>query len=143
MRSKCPAHPILHDFISLEALCSISQQAAFYGEKLRFPRPTHQAGWDHSKDLGTGGKIILERILGKYCGKFWNGCIWLRLGTSGGLCEHGNEPSGSIKKAIWVIISFKRRTLIHGVSYGYYRKAVTYFLSNIIKIFMKQKAKAT
>jgi hypothetical protein len=23
--------------------------------------------------------------------------IWLRIGTSGGLCEHGNEPSGSIK----------------------------------------------
>jgi hypothetical protein len=23
--------------------------------------------------------------------------IWLRIGTSGGLCEHGNESSGSIK----------------------------------------------
>jgi len=25
------------------------------------------------------------------------GCIWLRIETSGRLCEYGNEPSGSIK----------------------------------------------
>jgi hypothetical protein len=25
------------------------------------------------------------------------GLIWLRIGTSGGSCEHDNEPSGSIK----------------------------------------------
>jgi hypothetical protein len=24
---------------------------------------------------------------------------WLRIGSSGGLCEHGNEHSGSIKRA--------------------------------------------
>jgi hypothetical protein len=23
---------------------------------------------------------------------------WLRIGSSGGLCEHGNEPCGSIRK---------------------------------------------
>jgi hypothetical protein len=27
----------------------------------------------------------------------WIGLIWLRIGTSGGYCEHGNEPSGTIK----------------------------------------------
>jgi hypothetical protein len=27
----------------------------------------------------------------------WARFIWLRIGTSGGSCEHGNEPSGSIK----------------------------------------------
>jgi hypothetical protein len=27
----------------------------------------------------------------------WIGLIWLRIGTSGGLFEHGNEPSDSIK----------------------------------------------
>jgi hypothetical protein len=27
----------------------------------------------------------------------WIGLIWLRIGISGGLCEHGIEPSGSIK----------------------------------------------
>jgi len=40
---------------------------------------------DHSKDLGVGETIILERILGKQDGKLWTGCIWLRIGTSGGL----------------------------------------------------------
>jgi hypothetical protein len=30
-------------------------------------------------------------------GVAWTGLIWLRTGTSGGPCEHGNEPSGSIK----------------------------------------------
>jgi hypothetical protein len=28
-----------------------------------------------------------------------SGFGWLRLSFSGGFCEHGNEPSGSIKKA--------------------------------------------
>jgi hypothetical protein len=27
----------------------------------------------------------------------WTEMIWLRLGTRGGLLEHGNEPSGSLK----------------------------------------------
>jgi hypothetical protein len=27
----------------------------------------------------------------------WTGLNWLRIGTSGGLCEHGDEPSGSLK----------------------------------------------
>jgi hypothetical protein len=27
----------------------------------------------------------------------WTRLIWLRIGSSGGSCEHGNEPSGSIK----------------------------------------------
>jgi hypothetical protein len=43
------------------------------------------------------GKIILEWILGKQAGKVWIGFIWLRIGTNGGCCENGNEPSGSIK----------------------------------------------
>jgi hypothetical protein len=30
-------------------------------------------------------------------GMVWIGLIWLRIGTSGGLCEHDIEPSGSIK----------------------------------------------
>jgi hypothetical protein len=29
------------------------------------------------------GKIILDWILGKQSGNVWNGCIWLRIGTSG------------------------------------------------------------
>jgi hypothetical protein len=29
-------------------------------------------------------KIIFECTLGKYGGKVWTGCIWLRIGTSNG-----------------------------------------------------------
>jgi hypothetical protein len=53
-------------------------------------------GRDHSVDLDADGRI-LEWILEKHGGKLWAGCIWLRKGTSGGSCEHGNEPSASIK----------------------------------------------
>jgi hypothetical protein len=54
-------------------------------------------GRDHSEDMGIDGKIILEWILEKCGGKLWLGFIWLRIGTSGILCEHGNETTGSIK----------------------------------------------
>jgi hypothetical protein len=37
------------------------------------------------ENIGLEGKIILERILGKYGGKVWTGCIWLRIGNSGGM----------------------------------------------------------
>jgi hypothetical protein len=30
-------------------------------------------------------------------GVIWIGLVWLRIGTVEGSCEHGNEPSGSIK----------------------------------------------
>jgi hypothetical protein len=40
-------------------------------------------GGDYSEDLGVGGKIILEWILGQKGGKMWTGCIWLRKGTNG------------------------------------------------------------
>jgi hypothetical protein len=36
----------------------------------------------HSEDLGIDGMIILGWILRK---KLWTACIWLRIGTSGGL----------------------------------------------------------
>jgi hypothetical protein len=54
-------------------------------------------GRDHSEDLGTDGMIIFKWILGKYGGKVWTGCIWLRLGTSTGSCEHENESLGFVK----------------------------------------------
>jgi hypothetical protein len=41
---------------------------------------------DYSEELGVVfGKIILEGILRKYNGKVWTGCIWFRIGTSGGI----------------------------------------------------------
>jgi hypothetical protein len=33
----------------------------------------------------------------RWDGVIWTTLIWLRIGASGGLCEHGNETSGSIK----------------------------------------------
>jgi hypothetical protein len=48
-------------------------------------------GRDHLEDLGVDGKIILECIIGKYSGKVWTGCIWIRIETS------GIKPLGSIK----------------------------------------------
>jgi hypothetical protein len=38
-------------------------------------------GIDQLEDLDVDGKIILEWIVGKV----WTGCIWFRIGTSGGL----------------------------------------------------------
>jgi len=39
-------------------------------------------GRDHSDDLGVDGTIVLEWFLGKWGGKLWTGCIWLRMGNS-------------------------------------------------------------
>jgi hypothetical protein len=36
------------------------------------------------EDLGVDRKITVEWILGKQGGRLWTGCIWLRIGTSGG-----------------------------------------------------------
>jgi hypothetical protein len=56
-----------------------------------------QKGRDYSKDVGINAKIILEWLSRKYGGKVWTGFVSLGTGTSGGHCEHGNEPSVSIK----------------------------------------------
>jgi len=42
-------------------------------------------GRGHMEDLGVGGRIILEWILGKEGGKVGTGCIWFRIGTGGRL----------------------------------------------------------
>jgi hypothetical protein len=39
-------------------------------------------GRDHVEDLVVDGRIISEWSLGKYGGKVWTGCFWLRIGTS-------------------------------------------------------------
>jgi hypothetical protein len=47
--------------------------------------------------LRVVGRIILNWISKKWNRKAWTGLLWLRIGTGGGACECGNEPSGSIK----------------------------------------------
>jgi hypothetical protein len=54
-------------------------------------------GKNHSEDLGVDGKIISEWILWTQDGKMRPGFIWLKIGTSGTSCEHGNEPQRSIR----------------------------------------------
>ena len=51
---------------------------------------------DHLEGLGFDGSIILK-CYKKWDGKPWTGIIRLRIGTRGGHCECGNEPSGFIK----------------------------------------------
>jgi hypothetical protein len=51
----------------------------------------------HFEDLGIDRNIILEWILAKYVGRLWAAFICLRIATSGGLFEHSDEVSGSIK----------------------------------------------
>jgi hypothetical protein len=59
--------------------------------------------WENQKKKRTIGRTRrrLEdniKILEKYDGMVWTGLMWLRIGTSAaGSCEHGDEPSGSIK----------------------------------------------
>jgi hypothetical protein len=38
------------------------------------------------EDLGVIGRIILEWILEKQGGSVWDGFIWFRIETSGGVC---------------------------------------------------------
>jgi len=53
--------------------------------KTPFGRPRHR--WEDN----------IKQILKKWSVKMWTGFIWLRIRISGGLCEHGNEPLGSVK----------------------------------------------
>jgi len=52
---------------------------------------------DHLGGPGVNGRIILGWIFRKWDVGVWTGSSWLRIGTGGGTCECGNEPSGSIK----------------------------------------------
>jgi len=51
----------------------------------------------HLEEPGVDGRIILRWIFGKLDVGAWTGSSWPSVGTGGGQCECGNEPSGSIK----------------------------------------------
>jgi hypothetical protein len=59
--------------------------------------PENVKGRDRLEDLGVDVRIILKFILSELGVRMWTGLICLRIGPSGGLCEHCNEPLGSIK----------------------------------------------
>jgi len=42
-------------------------------------------GRDPFLELGIDGRIKLEWNLWKQGGRVWTGCIWLRIGTNGGV----------------------------------------------------------
>jgi len=48
-------------------------------------------------DPRVDARIYSEQTLKKWAVRAQTGLIWLRIGTSGGICEHGNEPSGCTK----------------------------------------------
>ena len=54
-------------------------------------------GKNHWGDLGINGWIILGWIYRRWGVGIWTGLGWPRIGTGGGGCECGNEPSGSVK----------------------------------------------
>jgi hypothetical protein len=37
------------------------------------------------EELAVDGEMILEWLLEKYGRRMWTGCIWFRIGTSGGM----------------------------------------------------------
>jgi hypothetical protein len=42
-------------------------------------------GGDHMEDIGVDERIILQWMLERWGGEVWTGCIWLTVGTNGGL----------------------------------------------------------
>jgi hypothetical protein len=55
-------------------------------------------GKDHWEDQDVDGWTLLKWILERSDGMVWIGMMWLRIeGPVKDSCEHGNEPSGSIK----------------------------------------------
>jgi hypothetical protein len=52
---------------------------------------------DHWEDQDIGELAILKCILERQDGMVLIGLIWLKIRSVEGSCEHGNEPSGSIK----------------------------------------------
>lgn len=43
---------------------------------------------DHSEDVDIDGGTILKWILGKWCGRLWTVCMWVKIWTLQGLVSH-------------------------------------------------------
>jgi hypothetical protein len=78
-----------------------SEDSRSPGRDLNPGPPEYEAGVPNTRPRRSvgiygDGKILLK-ILGKWCLELWIGFMWLRIGKVADSCEHGNEPSGSIK----------------------------------------------
>jgi hypothetical protein len=62
------------------------------------------------------------------------GLVWLRIGTMEGSCEHGNEPSGSIKCC--TIGGFSRRAQLHEWWWLFYRIFLFLHLCIYVSIYL-------
>jgi hypothetical protein len=68
------------------------------GEGFRLGGPKLREHWE---DLGVGGRITLSWTLGRQGWMGRNGFSCFRIGSSDGLYEHGDEPSGFTKQDIF------------------------------------------
>jgi hypothetical protein len=98
----------------------MGEKASRFGRWLRIywitSRGQSKRGGPAAWGLGGGQQLIL--INKPACYEIYGASVF--NGFLAGSCEHGNEPSDSIKGSfltIWETISFSRRTLFHGVSY--------------------------
>ena len=51
-----------------------------------------------------GGRLILKFVVKKQDGREWTGFLWLKMGTSGGSCEHGNEPCVFVRHGNFLVV---------------------------------------
>jgi hypothetical protein len=56
-----------------------------------------RTGNHHFGGVGINGTIMLKWILKKLSVCIGTRCMWLRIESIGGYCEHGNERLSSIK----------------------------------------------
>jgi hypothetical protein len=94
----------------------MGEEEVLTGFWLEGPKARHH--WD---DLGVGERITLRWTIERQVSMGRSGFGWLRIGSSGGICEHGNVPSGSTQKVGYsltscVTIYFSKNILHHGVS---------------------------
>jgi len=71
------------------------------------------------EDPGIDCRIILRWIFRKWDVRAWTGLIWLMIGAEAGTCVCSNELLGSINMENLTsleVVSFSRRTLLHGIS---------------------------
>jgi hypothetical protein len=87
-------------------------------------------GRDRLECLRIGGSVLLKLMLEKQDKQVWNGSVCLSTGNSGGLLEHGTEPSLSIK---YKVLKVKFTPYIMRWRYrGEYSYSSTFYLTSAL-----------